>query len=62
MDSRSAVITNDTSMSLTGLEEFSTYTVTVNTTFNVFGSNMTEVADDMMFITSSAGMHYYGVE
>ena len=52
--SRSAVTTTDTSMSFTGLEEFSTYTVTVNTTFDVFGSNMTEVAE-MMFTTSSAG-------
>ena len=41
-------------MSFTGLEEFSTYTVTVTTTFNVFGSNMTEVAE-MMFTTPSAG-------
>ena len=66
IDSRSAVTTTDTSMSFTGLEEFSTYTVTVTTTFNVFGSNMTEVADDMMFTTPSAGMYnchnYRGVE
>ena len=55
MDSRSAVTTIDTSMSFTGLEEFSTYTVTVNTTFNVFGNNMTEVAE-IMFTTPSAGM------
>ena len=47
--------TTDTSMSFTGLEEFSTYTVTVTTTFNVFGSNM-DVASDMMFTTPSAGM------
>ena len=55
MDSRPAVTTTDTSMSFTGLEEFSTYTVTVTTTFNVFGSNM-DVASDMMFTTPSAGM------
>ena len=55
MDSRSAVTTNDTSMSFTDLEEFSTYTVTVNTTFNVFGSSM-DVASDMMFTTPSAGI------
>ena len=42
-------------MSFTGLEEFSTYTVTVTTTFNVFGSNM-DVASDMMFTTPSSGM------
>ena len=56
MDSRrSAVATTATSMSFTGLEEFSTYTVTVTTTFNVLGSDM-DVASDMMFTTSSAGM------
>ena len=54
MDSRPAVTTNDTSMSFTDLEEFSTYTVTVTTTFNVFGSNM-DVASDMMFTTPRAG-------
>ena len=55
-DSRLAAdTTTDTSMSFTGLEEFSTYTVTVTTTFNVFGSNM-DVASDMMFTTPSAGM------
>ena len=47
--------TTATSMSFTGLEEFSTYTVTVTTTFNVSGSNM-DVASDMMFTTPSAGM------
>ena len=57
MDSRRpAVTTSATSMSFTGLEEFSTYTVTVTTTFNVFGSDM-DVASDMMFTTSSAGMN-----
>ena len=57
MDSRRpAVTTTATSMSFTGLEEFSTYTVTVTTTFNVFGSDM-DVASDMMFTTSSAGMN-----
>ena len=55
MDRKPAVTTTDTSMSFTDLEEFSTYTVTVTTTFNVFGSNM-DVASDMMFTTSSAGM------
>ena len=50
MDIRPAVTTIATSMSFTGLEEFSTYTVTVTTTFNVFGSNMAEVAE-MMFTT-----------
>ena len=57
MDSRPAVTTTDTSMPFTGLEEFSTYTVTVTTTFNVFSSNMTEVAE-MMFTTSSSGMYF----
>ena len=56
MDSRPAVTTTDTSISFTGLEEFSTYTVTVTTTFNVFDSTM-DVASDMMFTTSSAGMY-----
>ena len=55
VDSRSVVTTSVTSMSFTGLEEFSTYTVTVTTTFNVFGSNM-DVASDMIFTTPSAGM------
>ena len=55
MDSRPAVTTTDTSMSFTGLEEFSTYTVTVTTTFSVSGSNM-DVASGMMFTTPSAGM------
>ena len=55
VDSRPAVTTTVTSMSFTGLEEFSTYTVTVTTTFNVFGSNM-DVASDMMFATQSACM------
>ena len=54
MDSKSEVAITDTSMSFTGLEEFSTYTVTVTTTFNVFGCNKTEVAE-MVFTTSSAG-------
>ena len=57
MDSRPAVTTTDTSMSFTGLEEFSAYTVTVTTTFNVSGRNMTEVAD-MIFATPSAGMKH----
>ena len=55
MDSRPAVSTTNTSMSFTGLEEFSTYTVTVNTTFNVFGSNMPEVTETI-FTISSAGI------
>ena len=55
VDSRPAVTTTNTSMSFTGLVEFSTYTVTVTTTFNVFGSNM-DIASDMMFITQSAGI------
>ena len=54
-DSRPAVTTTATSMSFSGLEEFSTYTVTVTTTFNVFGSNM-DVASDMIFTTPSAGI------
>ena len=57
MDSRPAVTTTNTSMSFTNLEEFSTYTVTVTTTFNVFGSNM-DVPSDMMFTTSSFGMYF----
>ena len=56
MDSRPAVTTTDTSTSFNSLEEFSNYTVTVTTTFNVFGSNMTKVAE-MMFTTPSAGMY-----
>ena len=55
MDSRPAVTTTNTSMSFIGLEEFSTYTVTVNTTFNVPGSNM-DVVSNRMFTTPSAGM------
>ena len=55
MDSRPEVATTDTLMSFTDLEEFGTYSVTVTTTFNVFGSNM-DVASDMMFTTSSTGM------
>ena len=55
MDSRPAVTTTNASMSFTGFEEFSNYTITVTTTFNVFGSNM-DVASDMMFTTPSAGM------
>ena len=58
VDSRQAVTTIDTSMSFTGLEEFSNYTVTVTTTFNVFGSNM-DVASDMIFTTLSASMEYF---
>ena len=62
MDNGSAVTTNDTSMSFTDLEALSTYTVTVNTTFNVSGSiyagsnNSMDVASDIMFDTPSAGM------
>ena len=57
MDNRSAVTTTDTSSSMpfTDLEEFSTYTVTVTTTFNVFGSNM-DVVSNRTFTTPSAGM------
>ena len=58
IDSRPAITTTDTSMSFTGLEEFSTYTVTVTTTFTVFGSNMIEVAE-MTFDTPSAGMYFH---
>ena len=58
IDSRPAVTTTATSMPFIDLEEFSTYTVTVNTIFNVFGSNMTEVAE-MVFTTLSAGMYMY---
>ena len=57
MDNRSAVTTTDTSMSFTGLEEFSTYTVTVTTTFNVFGSTIDVASNMTMFTTSSAGMY-----
>ena len=57
MDNRPAVTTTNTSMSFTGLEGFSNYTVTVTTTFNVFGSNKTEVAE-MVFTTSNAGNQY----
>ena len=57
IDSRPAVTTTNTSMSFTGLEEFSNYTITVTTAFNVFGRNITEVAD-MMFTTPSAGILY----
>ena len=56
MDSRPAVTTTDTSMSFNGLEEFSTYTVTATTTFNVFGSNVNNETG-IVFNTSSAGMY-----
>ena len=52
---RLTVTTSDNLISFTDLEEFSTYTVTVTTTFNVFGSNM-DVTSDIMFTTSSAGV------
>ena len=52
MDSRPVVATTDTSMPFNSLEEFSTYTVTVTTTF---GSNI-DAASHMMFTTESAGM------
>ena len=55
VNSRPAVTTTDTSMSFTDLKEFSTYTVTVTTTFNVPGGNF-DVASDMIFTTLSAGM------
>ena len=55
MDRRPAITTTNTSMSFTGLEEFSTYTVTVTTIFNVSGSNM-DVVSNRMFTTLSAGM------
>ena len=55
MDSRPAVTATDTSMPFTSLEEFSTYTVTVTTTFNLFGSNMAKVAE-VMFATPNAGI------
>ena len=55
-DSRSPVTTTNTSIAFTDLEKFSTYTVTVTTTFNVFGSNM-DVASDMVFTTPSAGIN-----
>ena len=44
-------------ISFAGLEEFSTYTVTVTTTFNVFGINMDVASDMAMFTTPSAGMY-----
>ena len=52
---RLTVTTSDNSMSFINLEEFSVYTVTVTTTFSVFGSNITEVSE-MMLATSSAGI------
>ena len=58
MDSKPAVTTTNTSMSFTDLEEFSTYTVTVVTTFNVSGSNM-DVVSNRTFTTPSAGMDTY---
>ena len=60
VDSRPVVATTDTSMTFTGLEEFSTYTVTVITTFNVFGSNM-DVVSDRTFTTLSAGMFIHSI-
>ena len=57
IDSRPAVTTTNALSAFFGLEEFSNYTVTITTTFNVFGSNM-DVASDMMFTTQSAGMLY----
>ena len=47
-------------MSFISLEEFSVYTVTVTTTFNVFGSNITEVAE-MMFATLSDGSYVHSI-
>ena len=55
-DNRSPVTTTNTSIAFTDLEDFSTYTVTVTTTFNVFGSNM-DVASDMVFTTPSTGIN-----
>ena len=57
MDSRPAVTTTDTSMPFISLEEFSNYTVTVTTTFNVFGSNMDQVTE-VIFTTPSAGINH----
>ena len=58
MDSRPAVTTTDTSVSFTGLFEFSNYTVTVTTTFNVFGSNM-DLEDEVIITTPNAGTCMY---
>ena len=55
VDNRTRVLTGATSTSFTDLEEFSAYTVTVTTTFDVFGSNVDEVTPQMMFTTLSAG-------
>ena len=57
VDRRPVVTTTDTSMPFISLEEFSNYTVTVTTTFNVLGSNMDQVTE-VIFTTPSAGINY----
>ena len=58
-DSRSTVNTTatvtDTSVEFTGLQEFSTYTVTVIARFNAFGM-ITQTQTSMDFTTLSAGI------
>ena len=56
MDSRPAVITTDTSMSFPGLEEFSTYTVTVTSIFYGFGIILAPAASED-FTTLSTGRY-----
>ena len=55
VDNKPPVTTTAASMTFTGLEEFSTYTVSLTTTFDVFGSNVDEVTPQMIFTTLSAG-------
>ena len=59
MDSRLPVITmaTVTSMEFTGLQEFSTYTVTVTAMFNAFCS-LRQTPTSMRFTTHSAGISY----
>ena len=52
--SRPAVTTTDTSMSFTGLEEFSTYTVTITAKFNPFGELILAMSS-RSFTTLSVG-------
>ena len=54
MDTTSNATTTGNSMAFTGLEEFSTYTVTITATFNAFGATPM-AASSTEFTTLSAG-------
>ena len=55
VDNRPAVLTTGNSMSFTGLEEFSTYTVTVTAVYDAFGATAMESSSER-FTTLSAGI------